>query len=163
MSKPDKKVIEETKVEPKKTKYGLRNKKPFILSEESARDQLLDVLEYYDIDVERNTTEESVSDQVEQMLDNLTNYIRQGVLEVGRTTDGKMTVRHNLSGGDSLTYGEINSKAKLAMEKFDPKAGYSRTYAFMGSLCGLGKGAIEKLPAIDLGVVEVLGTLFMSA
>jgi hypothetical protein len=145
------------------SKYSLRKKKEMILSEEAARDQIVELLEYYDIDVDRNEVEDAVSKQVENTLDQLTLYVRQGVLEIARNDKGKLEVKHNLSGGDTLVYGEINSKAKLAMEKFDPKAGYSRTYAFMGSLCGLGKGAIEKLPAIDLGVVEVLGTVFMTA
>jgi hypothetical protein len=49
------------------------------------------------------------------------------------------------------------------MEKFEAGAGYSRIYAFMGALCGVGKAGIEKLPARDLGVVEVLGSVFLNA
>ena len=146
------------------SKYALRKKKELLLSEESAREQILEMLEFYDIDVERNEVEDAAGKSVENTLDNLTTYVRQGVLSVGRNAaTGRLEVTHTLSGGEVLIYGEINAKAKLAMEKFDSKAGYSRTYAFMGSLCGLGKGAIEKLPAIDLGVVEVLGLVFMSA
>lgn len=144
------------------SKYSLPPKdEKFVLSEESARDQIVTLLDYYDIDVDRLAGDERGQQVVEKALDQLTLFVRRGVLEV--TREPKLVVTQQLSGGDVLTYREIDSKAKLAMEKFDPTAGYSRIYAFMGSLCGLGKTAIEKLPARDLGVVEILGTVFLNA
>ena len=145
------------------SKYSLRKKRELILSEEAARDQIVELLEYYDIDVDGDTSDERANQGVEKILDKLTTFVRQGVLEVGTDDKGKIQVKHNLSGGESLVYGEINARAKVVMEKCDQNANYSRVYALMGSLCGLGKGAIEKLPAKDLNVVEVLGTVFMIA
>lgn len=133
----------------------------FVLAEEPAREQVMDLLDYYDIDMTPSSDKGALT--VEKSLDFLTNCVRRGTLEVKRNEKGKMEVVHLLSTGDTLTYKEINSQAKLAMEKFDQDATYSRVYAFMGSLCGLGKAAIEKLGPKDLTVVENLGTLFIIA
>lgn len=144
------------------SKYSRRTPEVFILAEEPAHEQIIDLLEYYDIDVAASGDEKAVAG-MEAVLDTLTTFVRRGVLEVKWDAKGKIEVLHTLSTGDTLTYHEINSQAKLAMEKFDAKAGYSRVYAFMGSLCGLGKTAIEKLSAKDLNVVEILGTVFITA
>lgn len=151
------------------SKYSISNrKKQFDISEEVATEQLVELLDYYDIDVERLTAGETKEEKLaaaglEKSLDQIRDAIRAGVVEIVRDGSGKMTVVQTISNGEKLTYGEVSSKAKLAAEKFDQNAGYSRIYAFMGSLAGCGDTAIKKLPARDLGIVEVLGTVFMNA
>ena len=147
------------------SKYGLKKDKKFLISEEAAVDQVVRLLGYYDIDVDRLTSgdDSEMAAKFEMALDSVRDYFRTGQLELGEADGSKLTVIHHLRGGDTLTYGEVSSKAKIAMERFDPQAGYSRLYAFMGALCGIGKGAIEKLGPQDLSVVEVLGTVFLNA
>lgn len=137
------------------------------ISKEVATDMVVDLLDYYDIDVENVGGESKEEKQqaiaLERALNTVRGYFMSGKLEVDRDEAGKIRITHHLKGGDTLVYGEIGSKHKLAMERFDPEAGYTRIYAFMGSLSGAGKGAIEKLSAQDLAVVEVLGTVFSNA
>lgn len=150
-------------------KYAIRKPQAdYLLSEESATEQLVDLLTYYDIDVVRLTAGDSKEERqaasgLEKSLDSVVDAIRRGVLEVKRDDVGKLTVIQKLKGGSELTYAEVAAKHKLAMERFDANAGYSRIYAFMGALCGIGKTGIEKLPPQDLGIVEVLGTVFSNA
>lgn len=147
------------------SKYALPKKgDKFILSEEIAIEQVTDMLDYYDIDVEALTADnEREAKVIETALDQVSRNVRLGKLQIERDKDGKLIVIHNLVGGEQVTYREINSKAKLAMERFDPTAGYSRIYAFMGSLSGVGKTGIEKFHPNDLSCVEVLGTVFLNA
>jgi hypothetical protein len=145
------------------SKFKLRTE-DFKLSEEVAREMVLDFLEYYDIDIDEaieGGTPEGRA--VEAVLNSFVRYVRLGVLEPKRDDAGKMTVAHNTVSGKVLTYGEVSAKAKLVMARFYPKDMHSRTYAFMGQLCGLGDDAIKALPPRDLSAVETLGTVLMGA
>lgn len=139
------------------SKYAPSKGPDYILSEEAAAEQIQQVIDYYDIDPSKLG---DAADSYEIALDALVDAIRRGVLEVTRGKDDKLEVKHNLKSGDVITYGEVNAKAKLAMDKFSRQENYRRLYAFMGSLCGLGSAGIEKLPARDLSLVELLGTVF---
>jgi len=146
------------------SKYALKKKKEYLLSEESATEQIVELLTYYDIDVEKiGDNNEAGAASLETILDNLNGYVRQGVLEVVRDKDSKLTVVHTLTSGDKVTYGEVSAKAKLAMDKFKQDETYRRIYGMMGSLSGLGSAVIEKMSAHDLSVVEALGTVFSNA
>jgi len=148
-----------------RSRFALKTKPANILSEEVAHDQVMDLLSYYDIDPDRQTDAkpEEVS-TFERALLQLRDYIQRGALDVGRDKDGRIEVTQTLASGDTIIkYGEIKAKHKVAMETCDPKAGYSRIYAFMGAVSGLGKAGIEKLAPRDLAVVEVLGMVFLAA
>jgi hypothetical protein len=146
------------------SKYALPAKpaEAFQLSEESAMEQVLDFLNYYDIDIARVDDPTSLT-VVERTLDNLRDYIREGKVEIRRDKDAKLEVVHNLTGGTAVAYRELNAAAKLAMDRLPPNAGTARAYALMGSLCGLGTDGIQKFGPRDLTVVELLSQLFMSA
>jgi hypothetical protein len=150
------------------SKYALRKAPDFIISEESATDQVVTLLEYYDIDVEAasdvENEESGISPRVgmERALDQLAVYVRRGILEISADKDSKIKVCQTLAGGETINYKEVNARAKLAMDRVKGK-GYTRVYAFMSSLASLPPGAIEKLPPRDLAVVEVLGTVFLNA
>jgi hypothetical protein len=142
--------------------FAPRNKAADILSEESATAQVLDLLEYYDINVMRIPVEER--GKVESALQQLVGYVRRGSVEVSRDKDQKISVTVNLSdGGTAIEFKEIGARHKLVMDRVKDGGTYSRIYALMGSLCGLGTGAIEKLQARDLAVVEILGMVFLAA
>lgn len=143
--------------EPTTSKYTRR--KNYVLSEEVAREQIMDFLEYYDIDPEQGE-----NNPLEQALQTIEDYIRRGVLEVGRDDASKIKVIHNLSSGnEALEYHEIQAKHKISVDSCKSNAGYTRIYTFMGALSGVGRAGIEKLSAKDLAVVEVLGLVFLAA
>lgn len=132
----------------------------YILSEESATEQVVALLTYYDIDVERLAGGNDVAQaSLEKTLDQLTDYVRRGILEIGENG----TVTQTLGSGQTLEYVEIGAKHKLVMDKVPQGQQYAKMYALMGSLAGCGSTAIEKLPAKDLAVVEVLSTVFSNA
>ena len=148
------------------SKYAMKKKveETFILSEEVAIEQVNELLGYYDIDIEALIAgDEKSGGSFEKALDHVARGFRKEVLSIDYDKDGKIQVVQKLVNGSELTYAEISAKNKIAMEKFDPQAGYSRIYAFMGSLCGVGKAGIEKLGPQDLAIVEVLGTVFLHA
>ena len=146
------------------SKYKNRKKIEYTLSEESAQAQVCELLEYYDIDIEAiGAADEKTAAGLEMSLDAVARAFRTGQLEIDMSDEGKMQVKHTLMGGEVVTYQEVSSKAKLAMEKVNPKAQYSRIYAFMGSLAGVGKAGIEKYHIKDLAIVECLGTVFSNA
>jgi hypothetical protein len=144
------------------SKYAIpRKPADYTLSEEAATDQVVKLLTYYDINTETFPDEAKV--QFERALDTITDHVRRGTLEVMTDPQGRVTVIQNLTNGDKLTYGELGAKHKLAMDRVKQGENYHRLYALMGSLCGLGSGVIEKLPARDLSVVEVLAAVFSNA
>lgn len=148
------------------SKYAMKKifEDTFVLSEEVAIEQVNELLGYYDIDLEALLDgSEQTGNAFEKALDHVARGFRKGALTLDYTPDGKIQVVQKLGNGSELTYSEIAAKNKIAMEKFDPQAGYSRIYAFMGSLCGIGKAGIEKLGPQDLAIVEVLGTVFSNA
>lgn len=144
------------------SKYAIVPRAEFILSEESAVAEVVRLLTYYDIDVETISDAESKA-AFERSLDALTKYVRTGTVEVTEDADSRLSVVQHLPSGATLTYGELGAKHKLAMDRVPREESYKRIYALMGSLCGLGPTAIEKLSAKDLAVVEVLGTVFSNA
>jgi hypothetical protein len=145
-------------------KYSIvRKADEYTLSEESATEQVVTLLTYYDIDVDKIPDTDAKAG-FERALDTVTSFIRRGVLEVITDKDNRVSVIHNLiDGNDKLTYGELGARHKLAMDRVKKGEDYHRMYALMGSLSGIGSGAIEKLKAKDLSVVEVLGTVFLNA
>lgn len=151
------------------SKYAVAKKKDaFVISEEVAIEQVQELLKYYDIDVEALSVGDSREEKAqaiafERTLDHISHAFRSGALTIEHDKDGKIEVHQAIKGADPLVYVEIRAKHKVVMERFPQEAGYSRIYAFMGSLCGIGKVGIEKLGPTDLGTVEVLGTLFLNA
>ena len=146
------------------TKYGSRKDPNFILSEEAATEQVIQLLDYYDIDVEALIEgDKKGALALERSLDLVARAVRKGMLEVNFDENNKIKVVQHLSGGGELAYREVNAVAKLAMDSVSDSAGYKRIYAFMGSLAGIGVAGIKKLDVKDLAVVEVLGTVFSNA
>ena len=146
------------------TKYKSRKARETVISEEVAREAVVDLLDYYDIDIEKLTESESDGAKaVERALDSLTAFVMAGTLEIARDKDGKVPVTHHTAGGAALVYGEVTARAKLAMDRFKPEEFHGRIYAFMGVLCGIGTDAIQKMTPKDLGAAEMLGTVLMNA
>lgn len=149
------------------SKYALERKPAeYLLSEEVAREQLMLLLTYYDIDLGRIPTDDDKGAEAlsmsERTFDAIVDYIRLGKLEMRRDAKEKVEVVHTLENGTAVIYGELGAPAKLAMDKCPPEAQYARRYALMGSLSSVGSEGIQKFKARDLAIAEVLGMLFMS-
>ena len=135
----------------------------FVLSEESATAQVMDLLSYYDIDVDRARRSDG-ENNLEVACKTLVEYVRRGQVEVGRDKDARMQVTVNLSRGDEvIEFCELGARHKLVMDRVKEGGNYTRIYTLMASLAGLPPSIIEKLPVKDLSVVEILGMIFLAA
>lgn len=144
------------------SKFSLRRKTDFILSEESAMEQVMSLLEYYDIDVDALPQVHGVN-PIENSLKLLTGYIRQGRVEIRRNDKNELEVHFTLSGGSqAIVFSELSAKHKLAMDRGSDKGNYNKIYSLMASMAGLPLDAINKLQARDLSVIEILGMVFLA-
>ncbi len=137
------------------------------ISEDSALEQIVDILDYYDIPIERFEQSEKSETAGENILESLTVFFRTGQLQSNRDENGVLKITQTTQTGTKIEYEEIKAKHKKVMDKYDPnRENYKRMYAFLGSLCGLGSDAIEQLKTggkqNDLAVAEILGTLFLA-
>jgi len=133
----------------------------FIISEEAARDQLNLFTEYYDIELE-DIPEKQV-EAYEASVNRIIKGIRKGKIEIKDDDGIKIIQTVGKEGADqTLVYGEISGRTKLAMAKKSETDGYGRIYALCGSLTGSGEGGILKLKGADLGLCECIGALFLN-
>lgn len=141
------------------------NAEPYKISEESALEQVVEILDYYDIPIERFEQSEKTEQAGENILDSLVACYRKGQLQNVRTDKEILNIIQTTQSGETITYQEVGSKQKKIMDKY-PTENYKRMYAFLGSLCGLGSDAIEQLKAgrgqNDLACAEFLGSLFLA-
>ena len=131
------------------------------LSEESARHQLDQLYEYYEIDFDDSPKE--IATALRATDRKLVKAVRHGRVEIALDDKGIILVTQNIRNGEPLVYREIDGQAKVAMGSKDDGDAYGKAYALMGSLCGLGETAITQLKSHDLSVVECLGTVFLQA
>jgi len=134
-----------------------------LLSEESAKEQLEILMEYYDIDKNDIEIEEG-PEAVQTLMNGLVRAIRKGRLEITVDSDNKLVVTQHLQHppGDitDINYNIVGQKARLAMDRVKSTKEQERMCAFMGSLSGLGSTGIGSLLAADMGTMNRLATLF---
>lgn len=134
-----------------------------LISEESAKEQLEILMEYYDIDKDDIEIEEG-PEAVQTLINGLVRAIRKGRLEVKVDSDGKLVVTQHLQHppGDVaiINYSVVGQKARLAMDRVKSTKEQERMCAFMGSLSGFGSQGVSGLVAADMGTMNRLATLF---
>ncbi len=134
-----------------------------LISEESAKEQLEALMEYYDIDKDDIEIEEG-PEAVQTLMNGLVRAIRKGRLEIKLDSDQKLVVTQHLKHppGDiaDVDYSVVGQKARLAMDRVKSTKEQERMCAFMGSLSGLGSTGIGSLVAADMGTMNRLATLF---
>ena len=147
------------------SKFSIKKSEvPAVISEESANAQIIELLSYYDIDIDKiGETSEKGAEGLETILNNLSRYIQRGKVEIDRDAAGKLVVKQHVANGQVLTYGEISAKSKIAMDRFGQNETYRRIYCMLGVLCGLGSDVIEKLGPSDLSIAEAIGAVFSNA
>jgi len=132
--------------------------KKFVLSEESARAELLRFTKFYETDLDDVTPDQETA--INQILQRLLTAFRQGKIETKEDAEKGMSIIQHLKNGDTLTYRELkgNDKVKLEYAGTDPTR---RMHTLMGLLSGFGSDVIGKLPSGDLRVTEALAGFFL--
>ena len=144
--------------------YALSKTKKKKLSEEAAHDQVMELLDYYGIDVDDLDGKQNKQAMV-STLNKVCGFIREGLVEI-KVKDGALMVTQTLAKppGDvkTIEYGEVHGKHKTAMDGKGDDSNYTKIYALMGSLSGMGDTAVKALSGKDLSVVECIGTIFLA-
>ena len=139
------------------------NKKVLVISEESAKEQLETLMDFYDIDKDDIEIEEG-PEAVQTLMNGLIRAIRKGRLEIKVDSDSLLLVTQHLqyAPGDinTVEYNVVGQKARLAMDRVKSTKEQERMCAFMGSLSGLGVQGVSSLVGADMGTMNRLATLF---
>ncbi|KPK96007.1 hypothetical protein AMJ80_02380 [bacterium SM23_31] len=132
------------------------------ISKEAAENQVVELLNYYDIDIETFDMTKDTEFAGERTLKALVNYYRKGQLK-NRKDEKSFKVIQTLRSGTTVDYGEPTATTKMQLDKVDNNDTYERIYTFMGSLGNLDIESIKKFHSNDLAVLEVLGNTFLLA
>ena len=132
----------------------------YVMTKESAKNELKKMLDYYEIDIDE-IEDKDLKRAILQGYDRLVKAVRLGRLAV-KIEDGIKILQTLRDGVTVIEYREIDGTAKTEMAGKAADDNYGKAYALMGSLSGLGEGAIKKLKSVDLSLAEVLGLIFLS-
>ena len=135
----------------------------YILSKEAAESVLDGIFDFLEIDVDEIDDKEAKK-MIKSNMGRVVKAVRLGRLEVKQDGGFKIIqhLRNDPDKQNSLIFKVPGAIAKKAMADKSPTDFYGRIYAMMGSACGLGEAAIDKLDPVDLSTVEVLGAIFLS-
>lgn len=127
------------------------------MSEETARGQMQDFMDSYDID-QNDLVVDQGPESVETILNRLIRSIRTGQLEI--LSDGRARLNLVVEFGDTkaLTFERLTGTAQREFAK--DKNTFSSHMAQMGSLCNLPPSKLATLDPRDLSIVQRLSTLF---
>ncbi len=127
------------------------------MSEETARGQMQDFMDSYDID-QNDLVVDQGPESVETILNRLIRAIRTGQLEI--LSDGRARLNLVVEFGDvkALTFERLTGTAQREYAK--DKNTFSAHMAQMGSLCNLPPSKLATLDPRDLSIVQRLSTLF---
>lgn len=138
------------------------NASEFVCSEEIAKDNLDELLDYYDINKDDIEIEEG-PEAMQTLLNGLVRAIRKGRLKI-EINEGDLTVVQSLKfpPGDisEITYGVVNQKARMEMDKIKDNKAQERMLAFMASLSGCTSKVLVGFKGVDMGTMNRLATVF---
>jgi hypothetical protein len=144
------------------SKYSLQKKKiEYKYSEQVAIDQLILLLDYYNIDIDKIDTERKKS--IENTCDELTLFIREGLLEIKKDEKDILKVTQIKSDGNRVEWDEMSGKHRAQIGSLIGNEGYPMMYKLAGSMTNLGELAIQNFKGKDLQIVEALSLIFLSA
>ena len=126
------------------------------ISEDTARAQVMLLLEGYDIDpaTKSDPAEEALTD----LLDKLAKYIRRGIIEI----DDKLNVTQHRKSGPDVIYKKLTGAAVRATDEAGDGKNYKKIFLLMSNMAGLPIEAFSQLPGDELSVVETLALIFLS-
>lgn len=136
----------------------IASKKEHKLSEEVAREQMQQLLDSYDIDA-KDLEIENGPEWIATVINRLVRAIRSGYVEVMDNGEVKHNLVHPQGDIPYIIYGRVSGLAMKARDK--AKGNFEKDCAFMGSLCNLPEGAMAKMDAVDISIMQRLGQLFM--
>jgi hypothetical protein len=152
-------------------KFSLKSKK-YKISEENAIEQIMPLLERYDVDVDELSDEieegetQSKKEAMVSSIEKVVKCIRLGHLEVFEE-NGEVKVKLIIqnttekSTVSELVFGELRGKDHIAM----PKKGneFEKMFGLLGSMCETngGPAALRQLRSSDATAAEYLSLLFL--
>jgi hypothetical protein len=142
------------------------------ISNEVAEDELSRFLDYYDLDP---AEDEDAAELINRYGKRLRRAIRNGYLELEEDDSGRLFVLQNLRCkhkklGDTLRFKPLSAKAKLAMKdgmtanrkgELQQQGTNQRMYRMLASLAGVEFSTIQLVEGPDVGLMEILGALFL--
>lgn len=147
------------------SKFALK-KKEFDLSEESAHEAVMEVLEFYEIDID-NILDPIGKTSAEQAMTKIQSAYRAGRLYNKINDKGEFTIIQKVKNSEGveteMIYAELRAKHKLAMDGKKDAQNYARMYGLLGSLTNVTDTGIKRLRAQDLSIAECLGFVFLAA
>lgn len=141
--------------------FGKNEDEKYTLTKEAAESEIQKIFDFYDIDLDELEDKEAKK-IIKGNYNRVIKAIRMKRLEV-KNEKGLQIIHHLRDHDETLTYYAPDANAKTAMDEYAPTALYRRIYALMGACSKLGEGAIMKLPANELSIVEVIGSIFLSS
>ena len=148
----------------KKSFFKRRKAKNFIISLETAEEQLAGWLDYYSLDPERLSDDEA--EAADAICQRLIIYTRQGKLTF--SDDGSCS--HNLKEKKDVKRqviykplkGIAKTQDKRGKKNESPEAArVRRIYSMMASLCNLPIKELLNFEAVDMSIVECIGFLLL--
>lgn len=148
----------------KKSFFKRRKSKNYLISKETAEEQLDAWLDYYNLDPERLSDDET--EAADAICQRLIIYTRQGKLTFN--DDGSCS--HNLKQKEGVkrqvTYkplkGIAKTQDKRGKKNESPEAArVRRIYSMMASLCNLPIKELLNFEAVDMSIVECVGFLLL--
>ncbi len=140
--------------------FDEKNKNPkdeWAIPEDAAEAQIDVLLEYYDVDPEK--------DIVKEVRPTLLRHVMRGRVEISLDDEADLVVIQNLkyppSDKKSLKYQVISGKNKKQM-KSNAKSDHEKMYSLMGSLSGGGGEPMSRLKGVDNSAMEALANIFLS-
>lgn len=141
------------------------------LSQESANAQIDLLLDYYEIELEKDLKAEdsgAVEAKAERIRAGLTKAILKGRLEIAESCNDKgvatlsvvQTLRVPVGSVEKLTYGEVTGRCRTAVKDVDKGAPAKKMYDLLGAICGKGPQVIMALGGVDLKTAELLAAIF---
>ncbi len=133
------------------------------ISAEVARQQLDELLDYYELDGE-SFLDENQKNIFDQTCERLKKAIMKERLSISGEDGIKVTqhLKNSYAGEVKVfEYAELAGKHKMSMGKHKDTDHYGKMYALLGSLTGMGETAIRNLKGPDLSTAECLGFLFL--
>jgi hypothetical protein len=138
--------------------YQTKKKRDFKLSEEAGQAAVLELLEFYGVELEFT---KDAKESADKSLDELRDYYRMGLLENKQDENLGFCVVQHLESGQDLTYREMKGADRLVADRFDVKTQLNeKVDAILGKLSGLGDGAITKLMRDDRKAAALVATVF---
>jgi hypothetical protein len=144
------------------SKFSIKERKDFKISEEEAMKTILDFCVRFDVDIDA-ISDKKQKKNTENLLNCLLEYVRRGFIEIDK--NGKITqhLQNPPEGNQNpiVNYKTITGAQKLAMDGKDENDRYEMLYAVLGAASDHGEIAIRKLSGIDLKVAEALSIAFL--